>query len=294
MKILKIVLLTLSTIIYFGCDPNNGGGGDGKQEDPIPSTEKLEIKDTAYGTASRNVMDIYLPKDRDENTPTIVLVHGGAWQAGNKSDMQVLVNLLQKEMPEAAIANINYRLANGNSVTAEQINEDIDAAISFLSDNREEFNISNKFALIGASAGAHLAMLYAYKYDNENRIKCVSDLFGPSLIDDWEWYNSYNVFLGANIKDILKNYTGTFWDTMVYKAYSPLRQLTTTQNVPTIIFHGTLDPIVPIYQSQWLKARLTELNIPFQYVEYVDFHGFNDENYKDCVKKTVAFFKNHL
>ncbi len=292
MKTIKIAAIALVAIVLYSCDPqgNNGGGND----KPKPNAEKLEIKDTAYGTADRNTMDLYLPKDRDENTPTIILVHGGAWQAGSKSDMNVLVNLIKKEMPEAAIANINYRLANGSTVVAEQINDDIAAAVDFLSDNRDTLQISNKFAMIGASAGAHLALLYAYKYDTDNRIKCVSDMFGPSVLDDWEWYNTYNIFLGANIKDILKTYTGTFWDTTIYKLHSPHRQLSVSQNTPTIIFHGTLDPVVPIYQSQWLKAKLEDLSIPYQYVEYVDFHGFNEQNNSDCIKKTVAFFKEHL
>src|SRR5690606_29474410 len=146
-----------------------------------------EIKDTAYGSDERHKMDLYLPKDRNQHTPTIILIHGGAWQAGNKSEMNKLIPLIQAEMPEAAIANINYRLANGNTITADQMMDDIAASVQFLSDNSEQLNISNHFAMIGASAGAHLAMLYTYKYNVEDKVKCVSYMFGPSVIDDSAW-----------------------------------------------------------------------------------------------------------
>jgi len=288
MKNLPIALLIVYAVILYSCNP------EPNKPKPQPNTEQQEIKDTAYGSDERHKMDLYLPKDRNQHTPTIILIHGGAWQAGNKSEMNKLIPLIQAEMPEAAIANINYRLANGNTITADQMMDDIAASVQFLSDNSEQLNISNHFAMIGASAGAHLAMLYTYKYNVEDKVKCVSDMFGPAVLDDWEWYNAYNIFLGANIKDILKTYTGTYWDTTIYKSHSPQRQLSVTQQKPTIIFHGNLDPIVPLYQSQWLRAKLTELNIPHQYVEYSDFHGFNDANNKDCIKKTILFFKEHL
>ena len=39
----------------------------------------------SYGPHKRHKMDVYLPATRKENTPTIILIHGGAWVIGNKT-----------------------------------------------------------------------------------------------------------------------------------------------------------------------------------------------------------------
>jgi acetyl esterase/lipase len=48
-------------------------------------------KDTAYfnlpyGASPLQQLDLYLPKGRSLATKLLVLIHGGAWEAGDKSD----------------------------------------------------------------------------------------------------------------------------------------------------------------------------------------------------------------
>ena len=136
-------------------------------------------------------------------------------------------------------------------------------------------------------------MIYAYKYNTNKTIKCVGSLFGPTIINDWEWYNSNNIFLGSNIGVVLTEYVGQTWDETIYKSVSPYWNITSSSQ-PTILFHGNLDPIVPVYQSQWMNAKLNTLNVPHEYHEYIAFHGFDGTQSQNVTTKLVAFFKVHL
>lgn len=245
-----------------------------------------------YGNDTKQVYDFYLPKKRDSLTPVVLLIHGGAWKAGQKEDFNSYVNLIKTKWGNVAIFNMNYRLAsNANSIHHEQIIADIDSAVSHIITNKNKYHISTNVGVIGASAGGQLASIYAYKYNSN--IKCVGNIFGPTIINDWSWYNSTNIWLGAYTGDILSEYVGQTWDTTAYKAVSPYWNITSNSQ-PTIIFHGNLDPIVPVYQSQWMNSKLKSLGVKCEYHEYVAFHGFDDAQSSEVITKLVTFFKAHI
>jgi acetyl esterase/lipase len=274
-----------------GGGETGGGGGTGSLRERI-------ILDTSYGTDAKQKMDIYLPAGRNNTSKLIVMIHGGAWQAGDKNDFNYMKNLLRAKWPGAAIANINYRLAsNTTNIHHTEIMNDISSAVNFMANNKTSFSISDTMAMIGESAGAHLALLYTYAFNTNNYVKAVSDMYGPAQINDWEWYNSYNIFLGQSISAVLTQYTGSPWTAStatLYESVSPMARVN-AQSKPTIIFHGTVDLIVPIYQSQWLNGKLTTLAVPHEYYEYfLDGHGFNPTNQYDCATKTVLFFQQYL
>ncbi len=289
-KIIKtgLLLLTVASTALLSCQrPINKVPIDDKQPSNLP--ERV-ILDTAYGPDARNKMDIYLPEGRNSSTKTVLLIHGGAWVQGDKKDMKAAVDLFKTKWPQAAYASINYRYANGNTVVCDNILSDIKAAVGLIENNRSKFHLSGQVALLGASAGAHLALMYAYTQNQQGTIKCVADLFGPTTLNDWQWYNST---FPLNYKDLMTKITGSAWNESLYKNNSP-NYRAHKDAPPTIIFHGTLDPVVPLYQSQWLRGRLNELKVPNEYYEYIDFHGFTMENYNDCVEKCVRFFKQYL
>jgi acetyl esterase/lipase len=286
--------LTLVLIFTFSScvkDPAGGGGTGGGGSTPL--AERI-ILDTAFGSSPQQKMDIYLPAGRTTATKVIVLIHGGAWEAGDKADMNYYKNLLRAKWPEAAIANINYRLAsNPNNIHHTQIMADITAAVNMMINNKSSFVVSDTLTMVGASAGAHLAMLYTYAHNTNGYVRAVADFFGPAKLSDWSWYNTYNIFLGQPISDIMTKYNGAPWDVALYDSNSPY-SVATAQTKPTIIFHGTIDVIVPLYQSQQLRARLNTLVVPNEYYEYLDGHGFNNTNTDDAMNKTVTFLKAHL
>ena len=285
----RLTICCCMIILYLvSCKKDSNQGGI-VNPPAVPDTTILNV---SYGTHQRQVYDIYLPQNRDTTTPLIVMIHGGAWKAGQKEDLNSYFNLIKSKWPQTAIVNMNYRLAsNTENIHHNQIMDDINSLINHLKDKKQFYGVSSKIGMMGASAGGQLAMIYAYKYNSS--IKCVGNIFGPGIINDWSWYNSTNLWLGGYTGNILAEYVGQPWDSLAYKAVSPYWQVKST-SAPTIIFHGNLDPIVPVYQSQWLNGKLNTLGVSHQYHEYIAFHSFDNTQSDDVMNKLVAFFKTYL
>lgn len=265
-------------------------------DDPkgISALTDTTILNVSYGTNSMQKYDIYLPAGRDNNTPVILMIHGGAWKAGQKEELNAYMGLIKKKWSNVAIVNMNYRLAsNANNIHHNEIMDDIKKTIGNVIAQQSKYKISKKMGIVGASAGAQLAMIYAYKQNDFKNITCVASLFGPTIIADWDWYNTNNIWLGAKVGDILTEYVGQTWDETAYKNVSPYWNISSNSQ-PTIIFHGSVDPIVPVYQSQWMNGKLGTLNVTHQYHEYLAFHGFDNTKLDDVAAKMVAFFKTNL
>lgn len=264
-------------------------------ENNATGTSKLTdttILNVTYGSHATQVYDIYLPAKRDNNTPIILMIHGGAWKGGQKEDLNSYLNLIKTKWSNVAIVNLNYRLAsNADNIHHNEIMDDINTVTAQVLANKSNYNISNKIGILGASAGGQLAMIYAYKYNKS--IRCIGNIFGPNNLRDWSWYNSNNLWLGAYTGDILSEYVGQKWDTTAYKSVSPYWNISSSSQ-PTILFHGNLDPIVPVYQSQWLHNKLNTLGVANQYHEYIAFHSFDNTQTDDVINKLIAFFKTYL
>ena len=249
---------------------------------------KLDTMNVAYGLDAAQKMDIYLPANRsDANTKVFVMIHGGAWTAGDKSDFNSTIPSIQSGLGNYAIINVNYRLAvpPSTNLWPTQIN-DINTAFDYIIANANYYHFNpNKIVVMGASAGAHLGMLKAYKYNTNNRIKTVVDYFGPTDMADL--YN-FQVGLQKQLFELFMGGTPTSVP-MVYTNASPLFAVTSS-SPPTTIFHGTADNVVPLSQSTRLKTALQTASVLYQYTEYAgDGHGFNTTNSLDAYNKFISF-----
>ena len=66
----------------------------------------------SYGPNSRNKLDMYLPELRDTTTETVLLIHGGAWVGGDKSNADLMNRRDVLLESGYAVASMNYRYAN--------------------------------------------------------------------------------------------------------------------------------------------------------------------------------------
>ena len=283
----KIIIALLFSIVFFSCKKTN--------DDGVTLNAELTLTDVAYATASsQQKMDVYLPANRStSSTYTVVMIHGGSWSGGDKSDFNTDIPNLKPLLGNYAIINLNYRLANGSSVLLQQQMDDIDAAFAFINSKATEYNINTaKIAVMGASAGAHLSLLKCYKSNADGKIKAVVDLFGPN---DMAWmYNSHPI--PTVTQPIIANVIGGTPTTnaTAYTSGSPINFVTATVP-PTIIFHGTADPVVPISESVKLQAKLQLAGVTNQYVTYSgEGHGWSGANLVDTYNKAVAFIKNYV
>ena len=281
---IKTTYLLFFLAFLISCSEKSIGIGNSTL--PNSDTVLLNVK---YGSHPRQVMDIHLPVNRDSMTPIIMVIHGGAWIEGKKEDMNSFVNIIKRQWKNCAIANMNYRYASlKESIHHDQMMNDINSAFIQLKEKKEQLGISSKYAICGASAGGHLAMIYAYTRNPE--IKCIGNIFGPSNMRDWDWYSSFNVFLNRKIGDVLTEYVGKTWDTVAYREVSPFWKID-SNSAPTITFHGSLDPIVPVYQSRYLHGKLQSLNVKNELHEYPAFHSFDVGQSEDVMKKMITFMK---
>jgi acetyl esterase/lipase len=294
MKQLKnIVHITIVAfvILFTACKKTNNGGAT---IDPVPAVPLTaqSTNDVAYGTDALQKFNMVLPAGRTtSSTKVLIVIHGGAWSAGDKNDMTTYIDALKAQLPNYAFFNLNYRLANattGANAFPTQEN-DVKAAIDLIYSKRAEYNISDKFALLGASAGAHLALLQAYK-NATPKIKAVVDLYGPT--DMVDMYNSP----AASSPSYLIGYitTGSIVGTpnthaSAFAASSPVN-FVTAQSAPTIMFHGTADNVVKYQQSTLLQTKLVQNNVVNQLVPYVGAnHAYGSPQLDDTFIKTIAF-----
>src|SRR5258705_7147659 len=173
---MKRGLLIVALVVFlFSCKKENNSDPGPV---PVQVPEKTELN-VGYGTDPMQKMDVYLPASRTTTaTKVIILIHGGGWSSGDKADFTAYVDTLKKRIPGYAIFNINYRLATGAVNLFPTQENDVKAAIEFIYNKRSEYIISDKFVLLGTSAGGHLSLLQAYKYSTPVKIKAIVDFFG--------------------------------------------------------------------------------------------------------------------
>ena len=256
-----------------------------KKDDSPEQDMSVTMLNVSYGTNSQQKMDVYLPATRSTtDTKVMIMIHGGAWNSGDKTDFNEYVDSLKKREPTYAIFNINYRLANVSDLFPAQ-ELDIKAAVEFIYNKRQEYKISDKFVLVGASAGAHLALLQGYKYSTPVKPKAIIDFFGPTDLVDM-----YNNPPNALVQPLLVAVTGvTPTANTLYTQSSPINFIS-SQSPPTMILHGGTDIVVAPSQSVLLNTRLQTAGVIHQYFFYpTEGHGWVGANLSDSFNKIQAF-----
>lgn len=250
-------------------------------------------KDIQYGKHASQTYDLYLPADRSSSkTKILVFIHGGGWIAGDKKDMEQYVPLLQKEHPNHAILNLNYRLARipDRAAFPNQF-LDLHKALEHITENAEELNIQPIFGLIGVSAGGHIALQYDALYDADDRVEMVCSIVGPTDLTD-SFYKSNPDF--AKAIDFLVDedfFTGT---ANYAKAVSPLYHLS-KKSSPTILFYGENDPLVPVRSGIAFKQQLDSIGIYNSLTIFDGGHGdWQKEENDDLQLKLHSFIETFL
>jgi acetyl esterase/lipase len=259
MKMILTLLISMS--LLTSCQRNEDAKHAFAEQKNLPAKT---IHNVAYGKDTAQQMDIYLPANRSfHTTKSIILIHGGGWNSGSKSDFATYIDSFQKRMPDYAIFNINYRLVNGSNVFPTQ-EHDVKAAIDFVVSNSMEYHVNkNKLVLLGASAGGHLALLQGYKYKHP-KVAAIIDFFGPTDLvsmfkKPWHPYVPF----------VLQMITGTTpsQNISIYEESSPINYVS-AHSAPTLILHGSNDQVVNLSQSKALKTKLDDAGVNNQLVVY--------------------------
>jgi acetyl esterase/lipase len=223
----------------------------------------------ANDTLKKHLLDIYLPPVKKNSYPVIIWVHGGAWMLNDKyADMSYMTNTLKAFIDSGyAVASIDYRHST-TAVFPAQI-QDCNQAVEFLYNHAAEYGLDKeRFALMGFSAGGHLASLLALS--NNNRVKdfyhdgkpthvkirLMLDFYGPNNFltlkgnDSMDPKNPITLLLGARAPDRPD----------LAKKASPVTYAD-KNDPPFLIVQGEKDESVNPEQSVNLGALLTKLGV---------------------------------
>lgn len=267
---------------------------------------KDKFLDIAYDNKSKfNKLDIYRPTKKS-NLAAIILVHGGAWLRGDKSETLIHSPIINFVNSDFVVVSINFRLSS--EATFPAAIEDVKTAIRFIRKNSTSFGIDEeKIALLGYSVGANMVSLVgatndSSKFRNDtlsdisDKIKAVISLFGP-----YDFLKIKDQFHSLDISPFAPNpieYALKFVENDVEKLINELNPISfLDKNCPPFyVSHGTSDNVVPISQSIELVNKIYEVSN-----SDVEFHPIIGAKHLDpkfftpiYMDKMIKFLKKHL
>ena len=225
--------------------------------------------DIEYARVGETSLKLDLHRPQGENPPLIVYVHGGGWRAGSKEDVPI-ADLYDKGF---AIASVDYRLST-QAVFPAQVH-DIKAAIRFLRANADVFHLNTtKIAIIGSSAGGHLAALVGVSNGNPD----LEGKVGEHLDQSSDVQTIVSYYGASNLETILSQSTPKGRDFRIpalklllgdtpdkkpelARLASPVTHLD-KHDPPLLLIHGDADPQMPPQQSQELAKAYESLGLP--------------------------------
>ncbi|MGO1119515.1 alpha/beta hydrolase [Rhodovibrionaceae bacterium A322] len=108
--------------------------------------------DLSYGPDPRHRLDYF---DAGDNTPLLIFIHGGYWQALSKDDFSAWAPAFVKE--GVSVAMISYRLCP--QVTIPEIVDDVQAAVGWIYNEKALAFDRSRIFVSGHSAGGHLTAM---------------------------------------------------------------------------------------------------------------------------------------
>lgn len=167
-------------------------------------------------------LDLYQPKNYKKEKPILVYVHGGGFSSGKKNDKIPKYFSQQMAKEGYAVASISYRLTMKNigfdcnvpaNLKIKALNEasnDIYQAVRYLISKKKKFKINEKkIFLIGSSAGAEAILHLVYS------------------------------------KKSIKNNISFAGLIAMAGAVTSLKYISNGTAIPTQLFHGVKDKLVP-------------------------------------------------
>ena len=250
-----------------------------------------EINKTTYSfpTDSDEILqfDFYSRSNPKEKAPLLVYVHGGGFSGGARDDDDIVDFAIKIAERGYSVASVSYRLtmkgigfgcdvdASKKIAAIDAASFDVNQAVKYILDNDTKFMIdSTKIILAGGSAGAEAVLNLAYVYENN------------TLPKDFK-------FAGV---------------ISMAGALTTIDKIDSATAIPTQLFHGTGDPLVPydiaphhycdsnntgylmLYGSNAIAKRLHGLGKSYYlYTSNGGSHDWADIPRVKCINEVVDF-----
>ncbi len=272
----------------------------------LPESVRI-VPDCAYAGNDnpRQSLDLLLPRSVSTATPRplVVFIHGGGWRNGDKQSGRSLVARYVATGKYLG-ATIGYRLSDEATWPAQI--HDCKAAIRWLRAHAGQYGIDpERIGVMGTSAGGHLVAMLGVSggvkelegtigehLDQLSSVRCVVDMFGPTellTMDDYPGKLVHNSpdspesrLVGGAIQD----------NKGISRNASPVTHAS-RNDAPTLIVHGTEDPIVPFNQSERFFKVLQKARVEVDLIPITD-GGHGGFQNRELEERVDAFFARHL
>lgn len=225
--------------------------------------------------------DIYLPtRTLFRRSPVVFYLHGGSWKSGSRhmsaDEMDSIVNPLSEF--GITVVSVGYRLTDEQTKFPAHI-EDVTDAIRYVVQQADDLGIDqDRMCTMGASAGAHLALLAALAGEQftaapdlseiDFDIRCVVAIAGPTDLVDLSFYTPDQ---RLKINDLLFGFFGARHQEVpdVYAAASPVSYIQSEQP-PIFMAHGDMDTLVPIAMPDQFVMHTREAGAQIEYIRVLN------------------------
>jgi acetyl esterase/lipase len=188
----KFLLLLATFLIVTGCQSQASSSSisftptsfvtESLSSDASSSNSVIFNDYVVYGSDPRHTLEYAYLANRTEASPMVLLLHGGAWIQGDKSLMRPYMETLVQL--GYIYVSINYRLISSPAIYLDML-QDIHLAIRYLKLNAPSLNLDiDRMAIVGESAGGHLALLYSYREVSPIPIQFTFTLVPPVDLTD--------------------------------------------------------------------------------------------------------------
>lgn len=249
--------------------------------------EKIKLKDiySFLGESGANpILETYLPYNMTEmhrenqKRPCMIVCPGGAYGICSQREAEpIALRYLQAGFN---VFLLTYSLGTQNFHFPTQLNE-VAAVMELIYENAIKWNCdTERIAIIGFSAGGHLAAHYSTSFDSEEVRKNfpesksvnASVLCYPVITADPKYHHkgSFENLLGrAQTDDDIDKFS--------------CDRLVSQNTPPAFIWHTAEDNAVPVKNSILYASALSEHKIPFElHIFPFGYHGLST-----CDKETV-------
>ena len=243
-------------------------------------------------------LDLAMPNDGTGPFPAIMCIHGGAWRAGKRTDLEKTIEGFAARGYVGV--TVSYRLAPASKFPAQL--EDCKAAVRWLRANAATYHVNpDRIGVMGFSAGGHLACMLGLTHqsdglegdgghpDQSSQVQAVVSFFGPTDFSTKSWSDDLE-------KDVLLPVVGASFKERpdLYKRLSPVSYVS-KDAPPFLFFHGTADPLVNVRHSRVLAEKLKEAGVEAQVVELDgEKHGWVGDKLARTLTQTIQFFDDKL
>ncbi|GIW05370.1 MAG: hypothetical protein KatS3mg060_0175 [Dehalococcoidia bacterium] len=230
-----VLVLTLLGLVIAGIAPSGAAPPAGPR-DSVAVTRNIRYGEAPTAAGMKALLaDLYQPSGGSVSRPAVILVHGGGFVQGDKTNPQWVQHCRSLATRGYVCLSINYRLEGDRPVIAgatararavAAAAEDAATAVRWLQHEAATLGVDpSRIAIGGGSAGAIAALLAAYS-EGGPRVAAVVSLWGSML--------GRTDLIGPGAP-------------------------------PVLLIHGVDDPTVPLAASEAIAARAEEVGVRYAF-----------------------------